>query len=91
MIFRAEAAAREELAQMSYYQEPSDYSEEPYLISRALLEDGRDHLHFVNDQELLWGARDGHNEIWAIRGIVATAGPIHDAVIEAVQRVRGGE
>ena len=39
-----DAAARDELAQNGFYEEPSDYSEEPYLISRALLEDGRDHL-----------------------------------------------
>jgi hypothetical protein len=35
--------------------------------------DGLYHLHRVNDQELLWGVRDPHNEIWAMQGIFATA------------------
>ena len=36
-------------------------------------EDGRDHLHLLNDQELLWGVRDPHNEIWAARGMLTHA------------------
>ena len=36
-------------------------------------DDGVYHLHGINDQELIWGTRDPHNEIWAMRGILATA------------------
>jgi pimeloyl-ACP methyl ester carboxylesterase len=38
-----DAAARAELEGRGYYLEPSDYGE-PYLITRALIEDGRRHL-----------------------------------------------
>jgi len=36
-------------------------------------EDDRLHLVHLNDQELLWGTRDPHNELWAMRGMLATA------------------
>lgn len=38
-----DAAARKELAETGVYQQPSDYGE-PYAITRALIEDGRQHL-----------------------------------------------
>lgn len=37
-------AQRRELAERGYLEEPSEYSDEPYVIGRALIEDGRDHL-----------------------------------------------
>jgi len=36
--------ARESLERHGAYREPSDYSDEPYLITRSLIEDGRRHL-----------------------------------------------
>jgi pimeloyl-ACP methyl ester carboxylesterase len=41
---RFPAAIREEIEQKGFWQRPSDYSEEPYPITRALIEDGRSHL-----------------------------------------------
>jgi pimeloyl-ACP methyl ester carboxylesterase len=37
-------AIREEIEQKGSWQRPSDYSEEPYPITRGLIEDGRNHL-----------------------------------------------
>jgi pimeloyl-ACP methyl ester carboxylesterase len=37
-------AIREEIEQKGFWQRPSDYSEEPYPITRGLIEDGRNHL-----------------------------------------------
>jgi pimeloyl-ACP methyl ester carboxylesterase len=39
-----DARARDELMTTGQWQKPSDYSEEPYLITRALIEDGDLHL-----------------------------------------------
>jgi pimeloyl-ACP methyl ester carboxylesterase len=38
-----DAAARSELAETGVYRQPSEYGE-PYAITRALIEDGRNHL-----------------------------------------------
>ncbi len=46
------------------------YRNFPNLV---LEDDGRHHLHLLNDQELLWGTRDAHNELWAMRGMLTTA------------------
>jgi pimeloyl-ACP methyl ester carboxylesterase len=35
---------KKEIETSGAYRQPSDYSEEPYLITRALIEDGRRHL-----------------------------------------------
>lgn len=35
---------RKEIEEKGFWQRPSDYSEEPYLITRGLIEDGRRHL-----------------------------------------------
>jgi pimeloyl-ACP methyl ester carboxylesterase len=35
---------REEVMQLGKYERPSDYSDEPYVITRALIEDGKQHL-----------------------------------------------
>jgi len=37
-------AIRKQLEETGQWQRPSDYSEEPYLITRQLIEEGRDHL-----------------------------------------------
>ena len=46
------------------------YRHFPNLV---LEDDGRHHLHHLNDQELLWGTRDAHNEVWAMRGMLHAA------------------
>ena len=38
-------AAQEELMTTGAYRQPSDYSEEPYVITRGLIEDGEHHLY----------------------------------------------
>ncbi len=37
-------AIKKELAETGQWQRPSEYSDEPYIITRALIEDGRNHL-----------------------------------------------
>jgi pimeloyl-ACP methyl ester carboxylesterase len=37
-------AQRRDLAEKGYFEEPSDYSPEPYIYTRALIEDGRNNL-----------------------------------------------
>jgi pimeloyl-ACP methyl ester carboxylesterase len=37
-------ATKKEIEKTGAYRQPSDYSDEPYLITRALIEDGRKHL-----------------------------------------------
>ncbi|AMS39685.1 MULTISPECIES: alpha/beta hydrolase [Aminobacter] len=37
-------AQRRDLAKKGYFEEPSDYSPEPYIYTRALIEDGRNNL-----------------------------------------------
>lgn len=43
---RMPEAAKRDILEKGRYLEPSDYSDEPYLITRALIEDGRDNLLF---------------------------------------------
>ncbi len=45
---RYDEAARSTLRSQGVYLEPSEYGDEPYAITRALIEDGRDHL-LLND------------------------------------------
>jgi len=57
-------SAKRDLAEKGFYLEPSDYSDEPYLITRALIEDGRDNLMFGSTIEtgcpvhILQGVKD---------------------------------
>ncbi|MCW5704480.1 MAG: alpha/beta hydrolase, partial [Bradyrhizobium sp.] len=59
-----------ELAQTGRWERPSDYSDEPYIVTRALIEDGRNHLVLgglietgcpvrilqgVQDEDVPWG------------------------------------
>ena len=37
-------AQRRDLVEKGYFEEPSDYSAEPYIYTRALIEDGRQNL-----------------------------------------------
>ncbi|HEX2257253.1 MAG TPA: alpha/beta hydrolase, partial [Afifellaceae bacterium] len=37
-------AARRDLVEKGFYAQPSDYADEPYILTRALIEDGKRHL-----------------------------------------------
>lgn len=39
-----DAEARAEIMETGFYAQPSDYSDEPYILTRKLIEDGRRHL-----------------------------------------------
>lgn len=39
-----DAAARAEILEKGFYAQPSDYADEPYVLTRKLIEDGRRHL-----------------------------------------------
>ena len=43
---RFPAAVQRQIEDIGYFERPSDYSEDPYLITRALIEDGRKNLLF---------------------------------------------
>ncbi|SEQ71943.1 Serine aminopeptidase, S33 [Faunimonas pinastri] len=44
MWAKFDEAARRDLTETGFYAEPSDYSDEPYILTRGLIEDGRKHL-----------------------------------------------
>jgi pimeloyl-ACP methyl ester carboxylesterase len=46
MWMRFSPAVKSEIEQKGFWQRPSDYSEEPYLITRRLIVEARDHLMF---------------------------------------------
>ncbi|WP_150000044.1 alpha/beta hydrolase [Iodidimonas gelatinilytica] len=37
-------AVKQQIMDTGFYEQPSDYSDDPYIITRALIEDGRNHL-----------------------------------------------
>ena len=41
---RLSAAQRQQMAELGYAEEPNEYSDEPYIFTRALIEDGRERL-----------------------------------------------
>jgi dipeptidyl aminopeptidase/acylaminoacyl peptidase len=43
---RFSPAVKSEIEQKGFWQRPSDYSDEPYLITRRLIVEARDHLMF---------------------------------------------
>ncbi|WP_306142058.1 carboxylesterase [Roseibium sp. MMSF_3412] len=55
---------RSAIIEQGYWAQPSDYSDDPYVITRRLIEDGRNHLLFGRDLHLgapvtiLQGAKD---------------------------------
>ena len=55
-------AERRDLAEKGYFAVPSDYSDEPYIYTRALLEDGRDNL-------VMTGPLDTHCPVHIIQGL----------------------
>jgi pimeloyl-ACP methyl ester carboxylesterase len=82
-------AARRELTETGRYLEPSDYSPEPYLITRALIEDGDRHLFGDRLIEvgcpvhILQGMRDT-DVPWRHAEALATRLPSDDVVLTFV-------
>lgn len=66
-------AIRREILETGVYREPSDYSDEPYLITRALIEDGR--LNLVLDHEIELGC-----PVAILQGIQDTSVPWRHAI-----------
>ncbi|QDC01792.1 alpha/beta hydrolase [Mesorhizobium sp. 8] len=50
------------LAENGYFEEPSEYSDEPYIYTRALIEDGRDNL-------VMTGPIDTHCPVHILQGL----------------------
>ncbi|WP_379064580.1 alpha/beta hydrolase [Mesorhizobium sp. UC22_110] len=55
-------AQRRDLAENGFFAEPSDYSDQPYIYTRALIEDGRDNL-------VMTGPIDTHCPVHVIQGL----------------------
>jgi pimeloyl-ACP methyl ester carboxylesterase len=55
-------AQREDLERQGYFEVPSDYSEEPYVYTRALIEDGRANL-------VMTGPIDTHCPVHILQGL----------------------
>jgi pimeloyl-ACP methyl ester carboxylesterase len=55
-------AQRSELAEKGYFEEPSDYSNAPYIYTRALIEDGRANL-------VMTGPIDTHCPVHILQGL----------------------
>jgi pimeloyl-ACP methyl ester carboxylesterase len=61
-------AQRRDLAEKGYFEEPSDYSTEPYIYTRALIEDGRNNL-------VMTGPIDTHCPVHILQGMADEAVP----------------
>ncbi len=55
-------AQRRDLVEKGYFEEPSEYSDQPYIYTRALIEDGRDHL-------VMTGPIDTHCPVHILQGL----------------------
>ncbi|TPN16828.1 alpha/beta hydrolase [Mesorhizobium sp. B2-1-3] len=55
-------AQKRDLAKKDFFEEPSDYSTEPYIYTRALIEDGRDNL-------VMTGPLDTHCPVHVLQGL----------------------
>ncbi len=55
-------AQKRDLAEKGYFEEPSDYSDEPYLYTRALIEDGR-------KNRVMTGPIDTHCPVHILQGL----------------------
>lgn len=64
-------AQRKDLGEKGYFEEPSDYSQEPYIYTRALIEDGRANL-------VMTGPIDTHCPVHILQGLAdADVPPSH--------------
>ncbi|MET3791935.1 alpha/beta hydrolase [Aquamicrobium terrae] len=59
---------RRDLAEQGYFQIPSDYADEPYIYTRALIEDGRDNL-------MMGGPIDTHCPVHILQGMLDDSVP----------------
>jgi pimeloyl-ACP methyl ester carboxylesterase len=56
------AAQKRDLAEKGFFEEPSDYSSEPYIYTRALIEDGR-------QNRVMTGPMDTHCPVHILQGL----------------------
>lgn len=66
-------AQKRDLAGKGYFEEPSDYSAEPYIYTRALIEDGRGNL-------VMTGPIDTHCPVHILQGLVDADVPASHAL-----------
>jgi pimeloyl-ACP methyl ester carboxylesterase len=66
-------AQRRNLVEKGYFEEPSDYSAEPYIYTRALIEDGRANL-------VMTGPIDTHCPVHVLQGMADEAVPYSHAL-----------
>ncbi|MER9656686.1 alpha/beta hydrolase [Mesorhizobium sp. M0152] len=66
-------AQKRDLAGKGYFEEPSDYSAEPYIYTRALIEDGRDNL-------VMTGPIDTHCPVHILQGLADADVPASHAL-----------
>lgn len=70
MLKRMPLAMRDELFEKGFVTEPNEYSDEPYIITKKLIEDGREHL-------LLRSSISIHCPVRLIQGRKDTSVPAH--------------
>jgi len=70
-------AQRRDLATKGYFEEPSDYSDQPYIYTRALIEDGRANL-------VMTGPIDTHCPVHVLQGMADEAVP-HSHALKLVR------
>ena len=66
-------AQKRDLAQKGFFEEPSDYSAEPYIYTRALIEDGRNNLTMI-------GPIDTHCPVHILQGLADADVPTSHAL-----------
>lgn len=66
-------AQKRDLAQKGFFEEPSDYSAEPYIYTRALIEDGRNNLTMT-------GPIDTHCPVHILQGLADADVPTSHAL-----------
>ncbi|MCQ8872817.1 alpha/beta hydrolase [Mesorhizobium sp. LMG17149] len=66
-------AQKRDLAKKGFFEEPSDYSTEPYIYTRALIEDGRDNLTMT-------GPIDTHCPVHILQGLADADVPASHAL-----------
>jgi pimeloyl-ACP methyl ester carboxylesterase len=67
------AAQKADLAEKGFFAEPSDYSDEPYIYTRALIEDGR-------NNRVMAGPIDTHCPVHVLQGVADADVPVSHAL-----------
>lgn len=95
-LLRAPPEARQRIAETGRWERPSDYDPDPYVITRALIEDGRRHLvmggpiAFDGPVRILQGARDPdvpHEHARRLAGLIAAPDIRFDLVPDGDHRL----